>query len=350
MSDNHNIEGFIEPASLLFLTSRLNVNKDEKILFLTLLFKKIYSPSIPKKEIIESNKYLKTSIEFYDEFSDVLKSKTSFDYSNIKEPFDQTTHIRVSIWLHSMLTICKEKGWFFIVIPYYHENFIDFCSKVEPSFIEKLKKSFLYYNIFDFVQREYFSNMNFPDFDEIIKIETLLKDFRNGLFQFTDQFKGSYTLNEEQKLFIKQKLSSEEQKILSLINLEKLRQISIKEFGSDLIDLVVSIASPVPIPVGMVIDFFKRVYEIQEFRKKNLDFAYSFFVLRRILNKKIPSTPILCLICSKTFDELKNLSNEEVEATIKSPMCIRHMVAYLNARKPYGLFGKDILLAIKKNE
>jgi hypothetical protein len=247
----------------------------------------------------------------------------------------------------TLMKASETKGHFYTQ-PSFREGFLAFCKKHKPDYLDLMKQSFLCFDILKLIFDEQLSSFS-PELtlNQIKEFTPLKIDFQNGIFNLSSELSGSYRLSEEQKNYIRKKLAHEEQELLEFLKPENLNKFDISKV--EVAAEITSMAMPFPLPLGVLISFAQEIREIREFNKKGLNFILSIYVL-----KKLASAPAIlevpkCKICSLSRGEIEVMSDEECDKIILShEFCERHIIAYLNIRKIYGLWGKDLLLMMKK--
>jgi len=243
-----------------------------------------------------------------------------------------------------------EVGGHFYVPPRFREGFLAFCQECLPEYLDLMKQSFLCFDILDLIFSEQISSFN-PEqtLEQMKEYVSFKKDFQNGVFNLLDELSGYY-LSNEQKEYIRRKLSMDEQQLLYFLKPENLNK-----FNLDIANIateVISILTPFPIPMGVIVNVAKEIKEIHEFKEKNLNFILSIYVLKKLASSSSSLTflePPQCKICSLSEAEIEAMSEEECDRiAFSGEFCEKHIIAYLTIRKMYALTGKKLLLAMKK--
>ena len=98
-----------------------------------------------------------------------------------------------------------------------------------------------------------------------------------------------------------------------------------------------------------VYDVVKEIKEMRDFKKANLDFILSLTILKQLSNIKELKDVDDCKVCAISLAEIENMSEEECDDIVLGRMlCTEHIVAYLDLRKKFGLFGKKLLREMKR--
>lgn len=248
----------------------------------------------------------------------------------------------------AVLMKAAETSSHFYVLPRFREGFLGFCAKYQSDYLDSMKQSFLCFDILELIFDEQLSSFN-PELtlEQVKRFTPFKPDFQNGVFDLLNDLLGNYRLSEEQKTYIRKKLAAEEQQLLEFLKPENLKKFNISKL--DIATEIVSMASPVPLPIGVLVSVAKEIKEIHDFKKKNLDFIFSLYILKKLASKPTPLEIPKCRVCSLTEAEIEQMSKDECDKiALSGQFCTRHIVAYLDLRKRYSLFGKDLLLTMKK--
>ncbi len=104
-----------------------------------------------------------------------------------------------------------------------------------------------------------------------------------------------------------------------------------------------------PYPLDTIHDIIKEIKEMRDFKKANLDFILSLTILKQLSNIKALEDVDDCKVCALSLAEIENMSDKESESILfGSKLCTEHIVAYLDLRKKFGLFGKQLLKEMKR--
>lgn len=246
----------------------------------------------------------------------------------------------------ALLDVAKEKSCYLYVLPGLREGFIKFCLKYEPDYLPQIKESFLLSSILEYIFEE-----EIPAFDPVKSKEVSKKftdykeDFQKGILDYLNKFKGSYTLSEEQKKYLKENLANDEKRLLDFLQPENLRKYNISAL--DILSEGVSLF--VPLPLGLLIDVGSEIKKVRDFRKANLDFILSLVILKKMTNVGKIERTIDCAVCAISLAEIENMTEEECNAVMYNrELCIEHIVARLDLKKRFRLYGKNRLRAMKK--
>lgn len=255
----------------------------------------------------------------------------------------------------SILDYCYDNKFFFYVLPGIREKFLKFCFKYHPNYFEMLKKSLLLCSLIEYIFDEYI-----PAFDVIRPKESLHLfsdykiDFQNGIMKFLDIFKGGYILSEPQTIYVKDFIAHDERRLYEFLkpeNLNKFNLSPIELAGEGLsigIDLLKNIILS-SVPIGVLINIFKEIKEIRDFKKEKLGFILSLTILKQITNiGPIESIPN-CVVCNISDPEIEKMSEEKCMKLIyEEELCWEHMLARLDLRKRFRLWGKKLLKMMKE--
>jgi hypothetical protein len=246
----------------------------------------------------------------------------------------------------ALLAIAKENSYYLYVLPGLREGFIKFCLKYEPDYLPQIKESFLLSSILEHIFEE-----EIPAFDPVKSKEVLKEfadyreDFQKGILNYLNKFKGSYTVSEEQKKHLKENLANDEKRLLDFLQPENLRKYNISKLDV----LIEGVSLFVPLPLGMLIDVGREIKEVRDFRKANLDLVLSLVILKKMTNVGKIERTIDCAVCAISPAEIENMTEEECnDVMYNRELCIEHMVARLDLRKRFRLYGKNRLRAMKR--
>jgi len=246
----------------------------------------------------------------------------------------------------ALLDIAKKKSCYLYMLRGIRERFINFCLKYEPEYLPLIKESFLLCDIL-----EYIFEQEIPAFDPIKSKEVLTQfvdykeDFQNGILDYLNQFKGSYSLSDDQKKYIKENLANDEKRLLDFLQPENLKKYNISKL--DLLGEGVSLF--IPLPVGTLIDIGREIKKVRDFKKANLNFILSLVILKKVTNVGKIERTINCAVCAVSPAEIENMSEEECfDLMYRSELCGEHMVARIDLRKRFGLHGKRLLTQMKR--
>jgi len=246
----------------------------------------------------------------------------------------------------ALIDIAKENSYYLYVLPGLREGFIKFCLKHEPDYLPLMKESFLLFNVLEYIFEE-----EIPAFDPFESQEVLREfveykeDFQKGIVYYVDKFKGSYMLSEEQKRYLKENLANDEKRLLDFLQPGKLRKYNISKL--DLLTEGVSLF--VPLPVGILVDLGREIKEVRDFRRANLDFVLSLVILKKMTNVGKIERTINCAVCAISPVEIENMTEDECnDVMYNRELCIEHMVARLDLKKRFRLYGKNRLREMKR--
>jgi len=351
------MKAIIEPSHLIWLLAGYKVRKEFDLFAYTLLYDQIYAPLYDPKEtdvgILGS--YLST---IYTSLAiDNMISQVSGEtgYSNVSDPYREPFESSegVLILLHGFLLYAKKEKLAVIVSPRHFDGFIDFCLGVEPDFLPALKHSFLINEICMFIFNEYLQSADVRNESVFSLFQPFKRDFQDGIMAFSKEFTGSYSLNQEQKEYIKRQIAERERRVLDYLapkNLKKMLNVDITKIVGTAGDTALTVATAYPIPLGIFIDICKKLYTYQKFKSEGLNFALSIIILRQLFNIRKPEVPSKCILCAISDSEIRNLPDDDkrIEEIVSGASCELHVVAYLDLRKKYQLMGKQLLLAMKR--
>lgn len=253
------------------------------------------------------------------------------------------------------LDYCEENNFYFYVLPGLREKFIEFCLKYHPTYLDLLKKSFLLCDLIEFIFEHYI-----PAFD-ILKAKESIKnfsdykiDFQLGVLSFLNQFEGGYSLSESQIKYLNNKLANDERRLFEFLKPENLKKfdISLSELGGEGLSHILSLFSNAllsSIPIGLLISIIKEIKELREFKNEQLEFILSLTILKKITNKSRIIAAPNCVVCNISLPEIEQMSDEDCMKLIyENELCIEHMVARLDLKKRFKLWGKNLLKTMKK--
>lgn len=343
-----------EPSASLHLLASYRVQRPPRkydLFRIALFFDEISDFSLEKSELdflgIEPYGVFSNKAEEILEKVSEIEPPNEQDIANLLRIFDEPTDggDYAYLLIRGILRYAQENNYYFYSFPGHREGFLRFCSEYEPDYLEMMKKSFLLNSILEFI-----FDAEIPSFDpesskELLKNFTSFKqDFQQGILQFVDNFSGNYRLSEEQKNYIKLKIATDEQQLLEFLKPENLRKyISKAEIGTEVVSYISA-------PIGILIKIGGKIKTIVDFKNKNLNFILSLFTLKKISNLLAPTELPECVVCSLSMTEIENMSEKNCEEMLldsSTKMCVEHMVAYLDLRKRYNLWGKPLLDAMK---
>lgn len=245
-----------------------------------------------------------------------------------------------------LLNYAKKSASYFYVLPGLREGFISFCFKYEPEYLPIMKKSFLLCSIIEFLFEE-----QIPAFDPIQSNKVLKEfvdykgDFQKGLLFYLEKFKGSYELSKEQKNYLKETLANDEQRLLDFLQPENLKKYNISKLSL----LSEGVSLFVPLPLGLLIDIGKEIKQVRDFKKSNLDFILSLTILKKMTNVGKIERSIKCAVCAISPAEIEKMTDSECDDIMYNrELCIEHMVARLDLKKRFRLYGKNRLREMKR--
>jgi hypothetical protein len=245
-----------------------------------------------------------------------------------------------------LLDYAKKNASYFYVLPGLRDGFINFCLKYEPDYLPIMKESFLLCSIIEFLFEE-----EIPAFDPVQSEEILKKhidykgDFQKGILTYLKKFKGSYALSKEQKNYVKETLANDEQRLLDFLQPENLKKYKISKLGI----LSEGVSLFVPLPLGTLIDIGKEIKKVRDFKKANLDFILSLTILKKMTNVGKVERSINCAVCAISPAEIEKMTDAECdEIMYERELCMEHMVARLDLKKRFRLYGKKRLREMKR--
>lgn len=240
----------------------------------------------------------------------------------------------------------KSINGYFYVLPGLREGFIDFCLKNKPDFLSEMKKSFLLCSIID-----YLFEQEIPAFDPIQSATNLeqfidfKEDFRKGILSYAEKFAGSYELSDEQRNYLTETLANDEQRLLEFMQPENLKECNISKASilSDAVGLFL------PLPIGTLIEIGKEIRRVESFENANLSFILSLTILKKITNVGKIERSINCAVCAISPAEIEKMTDEESDKIMYSAdLCFAHLIARLDLKKRFHLYGKDRLREMKR--
>jgi len=246
----------------------------------------------------------------------------------------------------ALLDYAKRIGGYFYVLPGLREGFISFCLKYESDYLPTMKESFLLCSIIEFLFEE-----EIPAFDPIQSKEVLKEftdykeDFQKGILVYLEKFKGGYELSDEQKNYLKENLAKDEKRLLDFLQPENLKKYNISKLSI----LSEGVSLFVPLPLGLLIDIGREIKKVKDFKKANLDFILSLTILKKMTNVGKIERSINCAVCAISPAEIEKMTDDECnDIMYNHELCIEHMVARLDLKKRFGLYGKDRLREMKR--
>lgn len=350
---------FLESSSVLFLFLAQKIRTGpiiDMIYKLALLYDRIIAPFYDSA-LIESNYHSVqpyAEVKAFDIFDSISKvpPPTSESIEDLHKAYDEPEDSEGGEYayygVYATLLRAKENSAHFYMLPRFREGFLAFCRKYQPHYLDLMKQSFLCFEILELIFEEQISSFN-PELtlEQVKQFAPFKKDFQDGVFCLLNDLSGSYHLSQEQKTYIRKKLTMEEQQLLQFLKPENLRKFNISK--ADVATEIVSLAVPVPLPLGILVNVAREIKEIRDFKKRNLSFSLSICLLKKLASASVPLTIPKCIICSLSEVEIENMSEKECDKiALSREFCERHIVAYLNIRKMYSLMGKDLLLLMKK--
>jgi hypothetical protein len=103
------------------------------------------------------------------------------------------------------------------------------------------------------------------------------------------------------------------------------------------------------LPLGTLIDIGKEIRKVRAFKKANLDFILSLTILKKMSNVGKTVRSINCAICAISPAEIEKMTEAQCdEIMYKRELCVEHMVARLDLKKRFGLYGKNRLREMKR--
>lgn len=186
---------------------------------------------------------------------------------------------------------------------------------------------------------------------KLIKENNILFDF---LIKLIDNFGGFY-LTDGNKTFLSEEISRVKKQISIIDDKIEIQGKTGKKIGA-----ISSILLPLPVLSNLlglvgdeITDFLLEGLKSKQLQEKELDwFAYlDSFKIFQSLEKPEPKG---CKLCNISYEEAKEFTDKEATQILlgAADMCIAHNIMILNFRKIIapGIYGKALLLAIKKNE
>jgi hypothetical protein len=283
---------------------------------------------------------------------DIVSTAGSCDYSQLPDPYGQDPEPSniTGAALHGLIRYAQDHDANVIVLPNHVESFIAFCNALEPSFVPRLKKSFVTNSILEYLFHEYLSsaevNVN------LTRTKPFLNDFRRGVIEMAAQFDGSYYLSNEQIRWLREYVADQTGRVLKYLNpiqLKRLVNMDITNLAN-LAEATIDAAKllPWPIPLGILIESAKKLRDHHKFKAEGADFGLALILLQQLLNSKPPSKPTGCEICNMSISEMDSCTHDEVLFIMDaSKLCQLHTIGFLHIRKKFRLTGSDLLKAVK---
>ena len=252
----------------------------------------------------------------------------------------------------ALLEVAKEKSCYLYVLPGLREGFIRFCLKYEKDYLPLIKESFLLCEILEYIFEEEISA-----FDPVKSKEVLAhfwdykKDFQKGVLDHLNLFRGGYMLSDDQKKYIKENLASDEKRLLDFVRPENLRKHNIPLLGlaGEGLEEALSLLTGVPSPVGILIDIGREIKRVRDFKKSDLNFILSLTILKKLANVGEIARTVDCAVCAISPAEIENMSEKECfDVMYRGKLCMKHIVGRLDLHKRFRLFGKELLIQMKR--
>ena len=250
--------------------------------------------------------------------------------------------------IRGLLAYAKENKCYIYTLPGFRHGFLKFCYKYEPDYLPIMKESFLLCTILETIFME-----EIPSFDPIKSKDNLTKftaykqDFQKGILNYLNQFKGGYDLSRTQRQYLKKSLANDEKRLLDFLQPDNLKKFDLSKTIQEAIGEGISLFFPMPL--GLFINIGKELEDLQAFKKANLGFPLSLIILKKITNVGTPEGVINCVVCEISPFEIECLSDAEANEIIyQNNLCIEHIVAGLDLRKRFGLYGKSCLKQMKR--
>ena len=327
---------------------------------IALFFDQVYCfGELPRIDLLEKRPYGRLSSEITDEITKLLPTyppPTDEQLEDLRialgDPPGGEGGFYAYLGTRALLDVAREKSCYLYVLPGLRERFINFCLKYEPEYLPLIKESFLLCNIL-----EYIFEQEIPAFDPVKSAEVLThfadykEDFQKGILDYLNLFKGGYMLSDNQKKYIKENLANDEKRLLDFLQPENLRKYNIPILGlaGEGLEEALSWLLGVPTPVGILIDIGKEIKKVRDFKKSNLDFILSLVILKKLANVGKIERTVDCAVCALSPAEIENMSEEECFDTMyRRELCVEHMVARLDLRKRFRLYGKELLIQMKR--
>ena len=158
-------------------------------------------------------------------------------------------------------------------------------------------------------------------------------------------------LSEDQAKYIKENLAKDEKKLLDFLQPENLKRYNIPwiEIIGEGAEEALSRLFGIPFPAGVLIDIGKEIKKVRDFRKANLNFILSLVILKKLTNVGEMERTVDCAVCALSPAEIDHMSEEECFSLIYGrTLCAEHMVARIDLRKRFRLYGKQLLREMKR--
>jgi len=149
-------------------------------------------------------------------------------------------------------------------------------------------------------------------------------------------------------------MAEDERRLLTFLKPENLKKFDLS--AGALLDESISNAMELAgssllsaIPIGPLLEIFKELRELNEFKNANLDFILSLTILKKIANTGKIVKPPNCAVCNIFPFEIDQMSDEECNRLVnENELCLDHIVGRLDLRKRFRLTGKPLLKAMKE--
>ncbi|WP_290596047.1 MULTISPECIES: hypothetical protein [unclassified Archaeoglobus] len=188
--------------------------------------------------------------------------------------------------------------------------------------------------------------------------EVFKEDLQTAVLYYTERLSGQRFLNQQNKFWLKEEISRGQQEVLRLLSPEKLKKFDKSALISDGIQALVSYIfglASIPAPISTILEAYRQIKSKRVLSSPRAKLGWATLVIKRILMSGLSTInePSKCIVCSLTLEEIERMSKDDAEKIIKElfkpeNLCEEHMVAWLNIRKSRALFGKNLLLAMKK--
>jgi hypothetical protein len=248
--------------------------------------------------------------------------------------------------LRALLAFAKQRSCYLYVSPGQREAFIEFCVNYEPDYLPIMKEGFLLCGIIEYIFDNEISAFDPTGAQQALThFANYKQDFQSGILEYLGQLQGHYMLSRNQERFIKERIARDEKELLDFLRPENLKKYNLPEVA---IKFLLGVL-PIPIPVDEIYDFSKKVKEVRDFKKANLDFMLSLTILKQLSNIKEIEPVTKCPICALSPAEIEDMSEEQCHKIIMSrQFCLEHIVGRLDLRKRFGLHGKKLLKEMKR--
>lgn len=126
-------------------------------------------------------------------------------------------------------------------------------------------------------------------------------------------------------------------------------QISALPKGMDIMELKMASGGIDFSNIGTVLEAAKEIRRLEAFERANLSFILSLTILKKIANVGEVEKPVNCAVCSISPAEIEKMTEQECDDLMYSlNLCVPHMVARIDLKKRFRLYGKARLKEMKR--